>query len=214
MTDSSLFGAVPGATPLTEQERDGLLLPVLTRGELDAVEAENIARARLAALSGRRRLTAERILDVGWMKQLHRAMYGDVWAWAGSFRTTERNIGVEPWRILLCLHDLIADAAFWLADVRVAGQTALSADEFCLRLSHRAVLVHPFPNGNGRWSRLLADAAAHSLGRPPFGWGRAPAQPIDPDPQRRAEVRRAYLAALRTADLLLDYAPLMAFARS
>ncbi|MFN8080339.1 MAG: mobile mystery protein B [Kineosporiaceae bacterium] len=213
MTDSSLFGAVPGATPLTEQERDGLLLPVLTRGELDAVEAENIARARVVALSPRRRLTTEQLLDVGWMKRLHRAMYGDVWSWAGTFRTTERNIGVESWRILPCLHDLIADAAFWLADVRAAGPSALSADELCLRLSHRAVLVHPFPNGNGRWSRLLADAAAHSLGRPPFGWGRVPGHPVDPDPQRRVDLRRAYLAALRAADVSLDYAPLMAFAR-
>jgi len=141
-------------------------------------------------------------------------MYGDVWSWAGAFRTTERNLGVEPWKIPMALRDLTEDAMFWLADLRDNAPTGMPADELCLRLSHRAVLIHPFPNGNGRWSRLLADAAAVSLRRAVFTWGRTSFRGEDANLRRGDAVRQAYLGTLRAADHQLDYAPLMAFARS
>src|SRR5450755_4380146 len=107
-------------------------------------------------------------------------MYGDVWQSAGTFRTTERNLGVAPWAVQPGLHDLLSDAGYWLESVHATVPTSMSVDEFCLRLSHRAVQIRPFPNGNGRWSRLLADAAAVVLQQPPFTWRATLATPTQP----------------------------------
>jgi Fic-DOC domain mobile mystery protein B len=130
-------------------------------------------------------------------------MFHQVWAWAGTYRTTERNLGVPAWRIATDVATLLDDAHFWIS---AEDDAAMPTDEICLRLSHRAAAIHPFPNGNGRWSRLLADTAAVSLGRLPFSWGRSPLRSHN-------EIRGAYLAALRAADRTLDYGPLISFAR-
>jgi Fic family protein len=75
-----------------------------------------------------------------------------------------------------------------------------------VRFHHTLVAIHPFPNGNGRWSRLMADTLAIRLGRPRFTWGRNSLL-------TGGEVRQAYIRALKTADNH-DYAALMEFARS
>jgi Fic-DOC domain mobile mystery protein B len=207
MADGRTSPSQGGAqTPLTEQEQAGLLLPLIDRGELDHAEAENIAQARLRMLRPSRPVPLARILTVEWMRRLHKAMFGEVWGWAGRFRTTERNLGVEPWRIPAELRTLVDDVTFWVAGSG-AGSEVMSPDEIGLRLSHRAVVIHPFPNGNGRWSRLLADAVALAQGRPAFTWGGSALRSAD-------ELRHGYLEALRIADRELRYDALIEFARS
>lgn len=192
------------ATPLTNEEQLGLLLPVLTRRDLDEAEADNITRARSWLFNRRTPVPTSAIVSERWLRELHRRMYHEVWSWAGTYRTTERNLGVPPWQIASELHMLIEDVRFWL---QATGAAKMPDDEIAVRMSHRAVVIHPYPNGNGRWSRLLADALAVSLGRPLFSWGSTSLS-------TPSTLRQNYVDALRKADKALDYAPLLVFARS
>src|SRR5882762_3796193 len=87
------------ATPLTPEEI-GDLIPayIAYRRELNEAEQENILRAQAWAAVGRRDLLSEKFV-----KDLHRRMLGDVWRWAGRFRTSERNIGIEYFQIPVAL---------------------------------------------------------------------------------------------------------------
>ena len=194
---SDLFDEPDDATPLEAEERNGLLQTWITyRGELNAAEQTNIAAGAVWAHRQRRR----DILTDAFIKQLHSKMFGDVWAWAGDFRRTERNIGIDPVRIPVELRMTLDDARY-----RVENQTC-SPDEIAVRLHHRLTAIHPFPNGNGRTARLMADLLAIQLGQEPFTWGRVSLTNV-------GETRTRYIAALRAADDH-DIAPLLEFARS
>ena len=191
-----LFGAPDDATPLTAEEREGLIPSDLAyRRDLNRAEQLNILQAQDWALARRRDLLTEKFL-----RDLHRRMLGDVWRWAGRFRTTERNIGIRFYEVPMAVRTLCDDARVW-----IEHQT-YSADEIAVRVHHRLVQIHPFPNGNGRHSRLVADLLVMQLGRPRFTWGRA-------NLQDASEVRRRYIDALRAADNH-DVDPILAFARS
>ena len=191
-------------TPLTAEERQGLLLPVLTRKELNSAEAENISQAMMWLFLSRRRLRPEPVAREAWLQRLHRRMYDQVWAWAGTYRTADRNLGVPYWQIRMEMRDLEGDVQAWLADT---SATRFSADECAIRFGHRLVVVRPFPNGNGRWSRLASDALIVALGGNRFTWGGASLA-------EAGQLRRSYIAALQTADTSSDFGPLLAFARS
>jgi Fic-DOC domain mobile mystery protein B len=194
----------PGdATPLTGAELNGLRLPLLTRAELNLAEAQNIGRA-VSWLFSHRRLRPEAVTREAWLKSLHRRMYGEVWTWAGQYRTANRNLGVPYWQICVDMHTLEADTHAWLADP-TSGR--YGDDECAVRFGYRLIVIHPFPNGNGRWSRLASDALILALGGPRFTWGGASL--IEPD-----VLRRKYIVALQTADTDRDFGALIKFARS
>ena len=200
---TGLISEPDGATPLTGAELNGLRLPLLTRAELNLAEAQNIGRA-VSWLFSHRRLRPESVTREAWLKNLHRRMYGEVWTWAGQYRTTDRNLGVPYWQIRVDMHNLEADVHAWLADT-TSGR--YGDDECALRFGYGLVVIHPFPNGNGRWSRLASDALVLALGRPRFTWGRNSL--VEP-----STLRRNYIAALQTADTDRDLRPLIEFARS
>ena len=193
----------PDATPLTDAERQGLRLPVLTRAELNRAEADNINSAMSWLFFSRRRLRPETVTREAWLTSLHSRMYDQVWNWAGRYRTTDRNLGVPSWQIRADMRDLEADAHTWLADTS-AGR--YGNDECAIRFGYRLVVIHPFPNGNGRWSRLASDALIVALGGSRFTWGGASL--ADP-----GTLRRDYISALQAADTAADFGPLMAFSR-
>ena len=85
--------------------------------------------------------------------------------WAGRYRTTERNIGIPAWRIATDVRGLLDDTRLWVK------QTVFGLDELAVRFHHRLVAIHPFPNGNGRHARLMADLLATQLGGTAFTWG-------------------------------------------
>jgi Fic-DOC domain mobile mystery protein B len=185
------------ATPLTPEEREALIPTYITlRGELNEVEQIGIADADRWAFDRRR----GNVLDEDFLRQLHKRMFGDVWKWAGQFRTTPRNIGVEAWEIRPQLRQLLDDVLYW-----VEHQT-YAPDEIAVRFHHRLVWIHPFPNGNGRHSRLAADLLAVKLGQQRFTWGSGNLVAI-------AELRKRYVDALRAADGH-DVGPLITFTRS
>lgn len=184
------------ATPLTEEEMRDLKLAYITnRRELNAAEQENIARGQEWALRRRRNLLTE-----NGIKDLHRHMLGDVWRWAGRFRTSERNLGINHWEIPVALRVLLDDAKTWIE------AKAYPPDEIAVRFHHRLTQIHPFPNGNGRHARLIADLLVMQLGGERFSWGRA-------NLRDAGDLRTRYIAALQAADGN-DIAPLVEFARS
>jgi Fic-DOC domain mobile mystery protein B len=193
----------PGGTPLTDDERQGLRLPVFTRDELNHAEAENITRAMSWLFFSRRRLQSELVTREAWLRRLHRRMYDQVWAWAGQYRTTDRNLGVPYWQVRVDMRNVEADVGEWLAD---SSATRYNNDECAIRFGYRLVVIHPFPNGNGRWSRLASDALIVALGGSRFTWGGASL--ADP-----GILRRDYIAALQAADTAGDFEPLLEFSR-
>ena len=194
---SDLFDAPDGATPLEPEERVGLLQSWITyRSDLNEAEQANISSGVAWAHRQRRR----DILTGEFIKQLHGRMFGDVWAWAGGFRRTERNLGIDPVRIPIELRTALDDARYWVEN------KTYPPDEIAVRLHHRLVAIHPFPNGNGRTTRLVADILAARLGQEPFTWGRVALTDA-------SETRMRYIAALTAADNH-DIRPLLEFARS
>lgn len=194
MTD--LFQEPDDATPLTiEEKRELIPSHIAFRSDLNEAEQGNIARAQDWALGRRREM-----LDEKFVRELHRRMLGDVWRWAGKFRTSERNIGITHSPIPVALRQLLDDTKAW-----ITNQT-FSVDEIAVRFHHRLVKIHPFPNGNGRHARLMADLLVLSLGGKRFSWGGA-------NLQDSGDMRRRYITALQAADHH-DIALLLQFARS
>jgi Fic-DOC domain mobile mystery protein B len=183
-------------TPLDAEEMLQLIPSYITlRRELNEAEQVNIAYAS-KWLSSRR----SDLLDEVFLRELHRRMFGQVWRWAGQYRKTARNIGVNANRVRMDTAQALDDARFWVANATYAP------DEIAVRFSHRLVAIHPFPNGNGRLSRMAGDLLAVQLGRPQFSWGSRNLTDAN-------VTRAAYIAALRAADAH-DLGPLILFARS
>lgn len=184
------------ATPLTEEERADLIPTYITlRSELNEAEQANILEAQEWAFARTRDVLSERFLT-----QLHQRMFTRVWRWAGTYRRTARNIGVDAYRIPLELNQLLNDGRYWIEN------STYDSDEIAARFHHRLVLIHPFPNGNGRHARLATDLLLASMGRPIFSWGRV--NLADP-----GKTRQQYIAALRAADNH-DIGPLLDFVRT
>ena len=186
------------ATPLTaEEQRDLKPSHIAFKHELNEAEQENILRAQAWAL---KRSTRVDILTEDFIIELHRRMLKEVWKWAGKFRRTERNIGIDWWLIPTQLRTLLDDVNAWIR------YGAYPAEEIAVRFHHRLVAIHPFPNGNGRHARLIADMLIMRMGGQRFTWGSASLRDM-------GEIRKRYIAALKAADSH-DIGPLLAFAQS
>lgn len=195
-----------GATPLSPDERNGLKLRDITfRHELNQAEYDNIAKAE--AWAWRRLNTSKRvnILTEDFLRALHKRMFGDVWAWAGTYsKEINRRIGHDRPLIPQAVHDLLADAAVWC---RLGN---MPMDEIAVRFHWQLTKIHAFPNGNGRHARMMADLLLYRLGGTAFTWGVAGERQ---GLWAQSETRRRYIAALRAADQH-DLTAILAFARS
>jgi Fic-DOC domain mobile mystery protein B len=158
---------IDGQTPLDEEEKADLLIPTIaTRGELDEYEQQNIEAAFL--WTQRRSFKPENVFTEDFIRKLHRRMYGDVWVWAGDFRKSNKNLGIDFRKIPVQLKQLLDDARYWHEN------ETYPPDEMALRFKHQLVSIHCFPNGNGRHSRLMADMIIEKIYRQPmFSWGAA-----------------------------------------
>ena len=191
---------INGQTPLDEDEKDGLLIPTIaTRAELDEFEQQNIEDAIHWVLT--RSLSAKTILTEKFVRRLHQLMYGKIWGWAGDFRKTNKNLGIDKWQIPTALNVLLNDTLFWIK------HDTFPPDEIAIRFKHRLVSIHCFPNGNGRHSRLMADVLIDKIYKlPVFSWGAG-------NLVKQSDTRTNYLNAVRAADKN-NFEPLLAFARS
>lgn len=192
------FDYPEGATPLDADEAQGLLPSHITnRTELDRWEHENISEAEAWAF----RRAPRGILTDGFIRRLHKRMFGTVWRWAGDYRSTSKNVGVPVWQIATELRNLCADCATWIE------HNTYPPDEIAARFHHRLTAIHPFPNGNGRHARLMTDILlVYLLGQPRFTWGSG-------NLVNAGECRQQYINALRAADRH-DYSQLLDFVRS
>lgn len=188
-----------GQTPLDEDEKEGLLIPtVTTRGELDEFEQLGVEKANEWLL--KRNYSPDKILTEEFVKELHKKMFEEIWSWAGEFRKTNKNIGVDKFVIGIELKNLFEDCKYWIAN------NIYPEDEIAVRFSHRIVCIHPFANGNGRHSRLMGDILiTKGFGKAYFTWG---SQKL----VKEGEARTEYLKALKAADNN-DYQLLISFAR-
>lgn len=174
-----------GATPLDGEELEGLLpTHLVDRSQLNEWEQRNIESA-LLWLSRQRRPSP---VQEAWLRRLHREMFGKSWRWAGQYRTSDKSNGADWRQIRMQVPALLADIAYQV-EHRVA-----SVDEIAVRFHHRLVSIHPFPNGNGRHARLIADVLIEQLGAPRFSWGGS--SPL----VEASALRRQYIAALQQAD--------------
>jgi len=189
-----------GQTPIDEEEKDDLLIRTIsTRDELDEFEQANILEA--IDWSFRINHNINTVLSIDFIKELHKRMFSEVWSWAGSFRKTNKNIGVDKYLIEQELHKLIGDCRFWIEN------RVYPFDEIAVQYKYRMVSIHPFPNGNGRHSRICSNILiSQVLKQEVFTWGG-----MDVINPRKA--RNKYLDALIQADRG-DMLPLIEFARS
>jgi Fic-DOC domain mobile mystery protein B len=191
------FEYAVGATPLGSDEINGLIpLHITIQSQLNEWEAANILKAESWLFSANH----GDFLTIDFIKSLHLKMFNATWKWAGKFRTTERNIGITPYKITADLSQLLEDVRYQIIN------KSFSLDEIAYRFHHRLVAIHPFPNGNGRHSRLMTDLLLAQAGQVRFTWGRYKLETESP-------VRKQYINALRAADKH-DYAALAIFVRS
>jgi Fic-DOC domain mobile mystery protein B len=176
-----------GQTPLDEQEKEGLKIRfITTQGQLDEFEQLNIEKAIEWTIHTN--LKQDRILTEKFVKDLHQKMYGDVWKWAGKFRTSEKNLGIHCVSIGVELRNLLEDTKYWIEN------NTYSPDEIAIRFKHRIVSIHCFPNGNGRHSRLMADIIIESIfNEGIFTWHQSNMVKAD-------KTREKYIKALKEAD--------------
>ena len=189
-----------GQTPLGEEEKEGIKIKsITTQGELDEFEQLNIEKAIEWTIHAN--LKTERILTEKFIKFLHKKMYNEVWKWAGEFKKTDKNIGINWTQIGVELKTLIDDTKYWVEN------KTFSPEEIAIRFKHRIVAIHCFPNGNGRHSRLMADIIIESIFENEiFSWRKS-------NMVKANETRKAYIKALREADNG-NIEPLIKFARS
>jgi len=187
-------------TPLSEEEKDGLKIPsITTREELDEFEQLNVEKAIQWTFG--KKIKAEELLSEKFIKDLHKRMYGEVWKWAGSFRNSEKNIGIKSYLIPVQLKQLLDDAQFWFQN------NTFPPVEIAIRFKHELVSIHCFPNGNGRHSRLMADLIMEKLfGEQFLSWGSSNLVNV-------TDKRKDYISALKLADKR-QIEPLISFAKS
>lgn len=190
-----------GATPLEPEDLEGLIPDfVATRADLNIVEFENITKALPWALRQARARETEGVLAYRFMMNLHSHMFGDVWTWAGTPRRRETNIGVAPQLVPSQAMQALDDAKY-----RHAVEV-FDSDDLAARIHCRLVSIHPFVNGNGRCTRLMADLYLITIGSKPFSWG---GTNLDVDGSGREE----YITSLVKAAGTDDHADLVQFAR-
>lgn len=194
MNSMDVFATDDNSTPLAPDEAVGLKLKWITmRSELNEAETRNILQSQIWLQTS----PPKEILSDIFLRKLHKKMFGMVWSWAGNYRMTERNIGVSPFQISIKLQNLFDDVKFWIEN------KIYSEKEIAVRFHHKLVAIHPFPNGNGRISRVMADLLAKKLTGQTLYWG-------DSNLTEISKLRKKYIDALHDADNS-DYNALLEF---
>jgi Fic-DOC domain mobile mystery protein B len=191
---------INGQTPIDEDERFGLKISSITNiAELNEFEQINIQKAIKWTLA--KRIEKETLFTEEFICKLHKKMFGEVWKWAGTFRKTNKNIGVDKFIIGTELKNLIDDVKYWI------DNQIFEPDIIALRFKHRLVKIHAFPNGNGRHSRLMSDLIISKVfNLPVFSWGSS-------NLANASDLRTEYINALHEADGN-NFNNLIIFARS
>lgn len=191
-----------GATPLDLSEADGLIPKhIISMSELNEWEQANILEAELWLVKQTHHFNE--IITFNFIQKLHQRMFDKTWKWAGLFRRSNKNIGVDWPQISEYLKRLLDDIEYQV------NHKVFEVDEIAARFHHRLVAVHLFPNGNGRHARLMTDILLLSLDQVRFSWGQKDTMEL----YKPTETRKNYIAALKFADKH-DYRFLLEFVRT
>ncbi len=178
-----------GATKLDPDEIQGLLIDTIsTQAELNFAEQQSIIESSKWIFE----TTHKNILTEQFFKNLHKKMFQSVWRWAGKHRTTNKNIGVEPYKISIEIKKLCDDCEYWNEN------KTYDWNEIAARFHHKVVWIHPFANGNGRFSRILTDILLKKYNQTPLTWGRNTYS--KDDFANESQLRTEYILSLRDAD--------------
>lgn len=142
----------------------------------------------------------DRALTVADLKHWHHLWLGNVYAWAGQERSVNLGKGGFPFASAALLPGLLADFERqclrpWTPCGNLAPDELVNA----IAVTHvELIVIHPFREGNGRLSRLLADVMAVQAGHEPLDYSSWE--------QRKA----AYIGAIH-AGFSGDYGPMCQF---
>jgi len=186
------------ATPLDPDTISSLIPNLTTQAELNEYEARNVLLGERWVM--RARGDNRDVLLTASLRRLHQRMFNLTWRWAGQLRTTNTNIGIDWQRIPIQLEQMCRNVRYHV------DNQVYPWDELAIRFHHSLVYIHPFPNGNGRHSRLATDLLLLRHGQPRFTWA---SQSL----VAHSSVREDYFAALREADAG-RFEQLIEFARS
>ena len=190
-----------GATPLDLNEIQGLIPDyITTQEELNILEQQNI----IEGINWAERQKKPKVLSITFNYTLHKKMFNQVWEWAGTSRTTDKNFGVYWQQIPTQLNNLFKNTRYWIEN------KTYKWNELGARFHHKLVSIHTFPNGNGRHARLMTDILLKSNNQNPFTWGeKIHSSPIEVE----GKTRKAYISALKKADKH-DFSDLIKFVKS
>lgn len=187
----------PGATPLDPDELNGLIPDFIElQSELNILEQANILNGKSWAQKYKKEILIE-----AFVRLLHKKMYGDVWSWAGTYRLTAKTIGIEAYQISTQILNLMKDTEIWIE------QQSYNWPELLARFHHKLVFIHPFPNGNGRYSRLHTELLAEKYNQKIPTWG---SKKSKENLFNNTHVRSEYISSLKSADQK-NYVPLIQF---
>jgi fido (protein-threonine AMPylation protein) len=135
-TLAELLGTTPGKSALYDFEQ--------------AIHVNVAQKLMDDAINGR--LAVESIVTERFIRDLHRELYGEIWTWAGAFRRHEINLGVAPEQIL-------TETASGLDTLlyRWRNTADWNSRPFGIGVHAEILRIHPFADGNGRTSCLMAD---------------------------------------------------------
>jgi Fic-DOC domain mobile mystery protein B len=190
------FVSGDGQTPLPSELYKGLRQKHIQNiGELNEAEENNFALG-VSWLQNQKK----NWIDVDFWKAFHKQCLNQVWDWAGRVRTHELDNDdfLRVWQINVGLKELELSLKLWLENQTEKPKE--KAAWFHLRL----LTIHPFANGNGRWSRLLTDYLSSKLNILTPTWGAE----FKDDPKIR---REKYIEAITNARALGNFSPLMEF---
>lgn len=188
------FEQPEGATPIDDIS-ELKIENINTLNELNKAEMRNILCALRKHLMSRVE-HPHKWFNFSNLISIHKDMFSDVWEWAGQFRRTQTSIGIQSYLISTELKKLCDDAKFWYTG------NSLSLLEQAARIHHRLVWIHPFPNGNGRFARLVSDMYLKGCR------GKHPNWPTNL--QENAVERKKYISTLKAADEG-NFEPLIAY---
>jgi Fic-DOC domain mobile mystery protein B len=178
-----LIENVPGATPIDDIS-DLLPTHITTRSELNEWEAANILKAVNKYLTAKKHW----VISIDWLKKVHQDMFDETWNWAGKFRQSNFNLGIDWHSIPEQMKMLVDDISHWQGT-----KGALDDFEQSVRIHHRLVKIHPFVNGNGRHARLISDIYLFNRDQKLPTW---PSKALIEE----SNIRKQYILALQAAD--------------
>ncbi len=150
-----------GETPVDDDEAQALTPEILeqlgqsvSKADIfaieQAIEAEVTANTVVKIIEGD--LGLSDLLADFFIRDLHRQLYGDIWTWAGKYRQRELNIGIAPESIAAELRTSLQNMLY-----RFEHTADWDARQFGIAVHAETVRIHPFTDGNGRTTRLLAN---------------------------------------------------------